>query len=739
MLRLFFFLFIIIPCSCTTCKASDIVVSDSSHVHLIHAFDNLSKKNNDISSLSELMNHLLKTCESLYTTRSIQYAECLLWCAHICIENGDNKQGKELMLKSKQVFHQYGRGEYDGRDSLSEIFYLDLKSRIEYEADRDYYAVRLKKKSCTLKNSYFGQNSEPYLNSLLDLSRLYAERLKYKKSNFFHNQGYGAYVERIKSEFCSTSESERSLYWQSAVKYINRTIELGHKLGRKSKRGGKSSLASAAYNAMLLSKGLLLNTTLGFEEYINNSGNTEAKRNLAIKKRLSDQQADQQIIDSLDYVILRALQEKGQGFQLPHLSISWNDVAQKLTPNDLAIEFYKTTSDEYGAILLKNEWKSPKIVRLKKFVLVDGKYLTLPKALNSVLLDQYSQIHTQSLWNLSKAIWTDDIIKYFPQKGQGRIFFSADGELLIKGIEYLPFVKPNIDGSYHCISDLFQLYRLSSTRQLAVSNPNHGNTGVAVFGGLKYDMEIDVKMVDDKQEEQLDSSVSKNTHRSLREAVGLEFLKGSKRELESIAETIGKSNNNKLKVDTFIGAKGTETSFKRLSGKKKRIIHISTHGFFYDENDLDFDVLDLGDNPLVRNGLYFSGADNKLFGEPIPKDADDGLLTSLEISNLDLRGLDLVALSACDTGKGVVKGDGVFGLQRGFKMAGTNSILMSLWKVDDDATCMLMTEFYKNWIAGGKTKHAALEAARKAVRSHKDMGWDDPKYWAAFILLDGLD
>ena len=81
----------------------------------------------------------------------------------------------------------------------------------------------------------------------------------------------------------------------------------------------------------------------------------------------------------------------------------------------------------------------------------------------------------------------------------------------------------------------------------------------------------------------------------------------------------------------------------------------------------------------------------------------------------------------------------VFGLQRGFKKAGAQSILMSLWRVDDEATSLLMTEFYRHWIGEAKPKHDALEMAKLTVRSHKEKGWDAPKYWAAFILLDGLD
>ena len=97
-----------------------------------------------------------------------------------------------------------------------------------------------------------------------------------------------------------------------------------------------------------------------------------------------------------------------------------------------------------------------------------------------------------------------------------------------------------------------------------------------------------------------------------------------------------------------------------------------------------------------------------------------------------------MVLSACQTGLGEISGDGVLGLQRGFKKAGANSLLMSLWKVDDQATCFLMTQFYEN-LAKGKNKNLALEQAKKAVRLKKDKGWDDPKYWAAFILLDALD
>ena len=93
-------------------------------------------------------------------------------------------------------------------------------------------------------------------------------------------------------------------------------------------------------------------------------------------------------------------------------------------------------------------------------------------------------------------------------------------------------------------------------------------------------------------------------------------------------------------------------------------------------------------------------------------------------------------MSACESGLGETSGEGVFGLQRGFKLAGARSLLMSLWKVDDEATKVLMTEFYR-YLLDGKSKTESLRQAQEYVKSQP--GWNAPKYWAGFILLDALD
>ena len=110
----------------------------------------------------------------------------------------------------------------------------------------------------------------------------------------------------------------------------------------------------------------------------------------------------------------------------------------------------------------------------------------------------------------------------------------------------------------------------------------------------------------------------------------------------------------------------------------------------------------------------------------------DGILTGKELSLLDLRETELIVLSACETGKGDITSEGVFGLQRALKMAGVQTIIMSLWKVNDQATQVLMTEFYTNWIDKKQSKREAFKNAQNTIRAQ----FESPEYWAGFVLLD---
>ena len=134
-----------------------------------------------------------------------------------------------------------------------------------------------------------------------------------------------------------------------------------------------------------------------------------------------------------------------------------------------------------------------------------------------------------------------------------------------------------------------------------------------------------------------------------------------------------------------------------------------------------------------------TGAAATFFGDDIPASLDDGVLTAREIAHLDLTSLDMVVLSACETGLGEVQGEGVFGLQRGFKKAGAQSLLMSLWSVDDEATQRLMQAFYDAHYRRHLSKRASLNEAQRQLRTYGGGRFNHPRFWAAFVLLDALD
>ena len=174
----------------------------------------------------------------------------------------------------------------------------------------------------------------------------------------------------------------------------------------------------------------------------------------------------------------------------------------------------------------------------------------------------------------------------------------------------------------------------------------------------------------------------------------------------------------------------TPKSFKNTVSSSPSVLHIATHGFFYerakDNNNLHTDRI----NPLLQSGLLFAGAQHTVNGNRLPGN-EDGIATALEISNMQLPNTKLVVLSACETALGNIEGDeGVYGLQRAFRAAGASSIMTSLWKVDDVATRDFMIAFYQHYL---KTKdiNAAYIVAQKVIKEK----YKHPYFWGAFVMV----
>lgn len=675
-------------------------------------------------STPEQINAVLEKYARKWTVESPQYADCLMWGAMECARNGDAVQSYRLLNKSINLFELYGDGSFNGRDTLHEIMRLDVLAAIEYN-ERSYYAARRLKESLSLKKDFFGEKSGIYLNSVLDLSRVYAERFDYRKSEAMHNLGYNSYVGILRSEFCSSSENDRADYWDKASGYLYKTIDLADRYAMSRLGKAKWSLAGMAYNSLLLSKGILLNASVNFEAFVSASGNDIAIETLAVKKKLAAEGLlPREVSDSLDYAILRYLKDAGHEYDIPLLMVTWKDVQKQLSDDDLAIEFYRNSSGGYGALLLRSKWNSPRIVKLKSFIESEEGVISLEQALSDNPFDYYGPSRSHDLWIIGKAVWDDGLLKYFPKTDKGRVFFATDGAMQTCGIEYLPIVDPS-GRDIACICDYYDMRRLSSTRELITRDKSPRGCGSVVFGGLNYSPSVITEA---------DSGGVRAVSAGGTDGRRIPFLKETISEADSLGFILNLHDG--FHTMLYLRNDGTEERFKSLNGEGKRVIHVATHGFYYPIKDsLNYRRFLNDDSPMTRSGLFMAGAQEKFRGGDVPPQ-NDGILTSRELSVLNLSGLELVSLSACETGRGDIGKDGVFGLQRAFKMANAQCILMSLWKVDDVATRFLMTEFYRNWLSGCG-KQESLRRAKDAVRKIPD--WSNPRYWAAFILLDDID
>ena len=399
---------------------------------------------------------------------------------------------------------------------------------------------------------------------------------------------------------------------------------------------------------------------------------------------------------------------------------SMYEIQAQLSTKDCAIEFVEFDTDnthEYGVLILTSTDC--------EFVKVG----TETNLLKVPVYDRYdNQEYTQIVWG--------NIIPYIEDKST--IYFSACGELHNIGIEYLASLSKK-----GTMSDQFDIYRLSSTRALLTETQNGKLKNIALYGGMVYD-----KVPNDNSaySQTASSEIYSEGSSDILRGKNYKYLPATLKEVNLIDSIFNVCNLNSIKM---IGLNATESSFKSFANHFPSILHIATHGIYWDKEALEKDDIwssllrseimfhkaDEEDYALSRSVLLFSGAQKFLAGEVNIDNGEDGILSALELSKMNLEMVDLVVLSACQTGLGDVKGDGVFGLQRGLKKAGVNSIMMSLWEVDDEATSMLMIEFYKN-LSKGITKHDSLKIAQKKVRDTP--GFEDPDNWAAFVLLDAI-
>ena len=741
------------------------------HQEIAASLNNIAQYYSSIGNFQEairLCNEALKIRKEALGEKHPDYAVSLNNLAGLYFKIGDKNEAIILCNEALKIRKEVlGDKHPDYALSLN-----NLANFYSFVGDNDE-AAKLCTEALSIQKETFGENHPAYALYLDNLAKFYLNSRQFEKSATLHQKLTELYINLILTTFGDLTASSQTLFWDKYNNYFNNELPfLAYKIPTDSMR-------ISAYNGILFSKGLLLNAELEMKKLLQESGDSaiislydDVQMNKIlfgkmlekpIKERFFDVDSLQQVIQEQEQELIQ--QSKTYGDYTRNLRIDWKDVQVKLGHEDIALEFLSFPNENgnvmYAVLVLKPGMDCPDIVPLFE----EKQLMQIPV---------YEYYNTTELYRL---VWQPLEEKL---KGVRNVYFAPAGELYNIAIETLP------DSDSTWIFNHFDLHRLSSTRQLAYIQDKYSNNRARIYGGLKYDTDLAQLINDNNKYMTEDNRYTRSFDGnfiadSLHMRNGAAELPGTRIEAENIKRTLDMAHvENDLLTDSI----GTESSFKAMSGKRIRALHIATHGFYWTEKEasqkknMEFLLLDDNQSPkykedksLTRSGLLMAGANNALMGVDIPDNVDNGILTAKEIAGLDLRGMDMVVLSACQTGLGEITNEGVFGLQRGFKKAGAKSLLMSLWKVDDRATQLLMTRFYTNLLAG-MGKHKALIEAQRFVREYeeervvivnemtpsqkrrmekqgiiwkeqteirKECPYSHPKYWAAFIMLDGID
>lgn len=610
---------------------------------------------------------------------------------------------------------------------------LVYEDKGNHEEAKNYY-----KESIKLQKELFGDKSPVYATIMHNMADFYYDQGDIKQAKKLYDEMLKVSNYNMWLNFSFLSEQEKESYFLSMKNKYEDFNSFAYKV-----KSNHKEITGKVYNNAIRNKGLLLKSTTAMRQAILNSGYEKLidtyEQWIALKKKISglhtvpvDQRKEDpeklaEKANELEKELVRSSQHFSKFKQLQKLT--WQDVQKALQPGEAAIEivhfnyYSKEYTDTviYCALVLTQDMKYPAMVRL-----FDEEKLQM-------LLDIFSiqELYSKSSGRLYKTIWqpVDSLLKDIKT-----LYISPSG--LLHKISFM--AMPLNTKQY--LSDKYQLNIVSNAVKIidpAEKLAPGKNINALVYGGIKYDIDSLQMLMLAKASSPVDEGeflAMRNytlPQDSLR-GLSWSYLEGTLDEAKNIEQKLSSQNIN---IETITAENAIEESFKSLSNHSPEIIHVATHGFFFPDakkkraTGRDA-VFRFSDNPLFRSGLLFAGANRVWQGLPAVEGIDDGILTAYEISQLNLDKTKLVVLSACETGLGEIKGsEGVYGLQRAFKMAGVDYLVMSLWQVPDKETVELMDNFYDFWTKGYSIK----EAFRKAQNVLKQKY--DPFYWAAFVLI----
>lgn len=402
-------------------------------------------------------------------------------------------------------------------------------------------------------------------------------------------------------------------------------------------------------------------------------------------------------------------------------SYSWQDVQSKLKDKEVLVEFIRIEHQQnfikdsviYGAFILSSSMEHP---------------IFIPVCTEIDLTNILGQISSNNLSFVEKAYGTkgtkSGLHKILIQpltpylQDINKVYISPDGILHKVSFSAIS------DGqnSFGNTIDVFMLNSSSSLLEEAFEPTKNYNP--LLIGGVEYSLEKDQDEI-------------------------WKYLSGTKEEITELASLF---ENKAAKIQILTGTNATEAKINEVIGNTN-IIHIATHGFFYPEPSLaaqeaiqetesvseiafrggsrgaGYNYYVANNNPMMRSGIALSGA-NQVWNNPNISIEQDGILTALDFSLMNLQNVDLIVLSACETGLGDIKGsEGVYGLQRSLKLAGAKHLIMSLWQVPDKETKEFMITFYTHLLDSNNIEESFILTQKEMSKKY------DPYYWGAFVLL----
>ncbi len=522
---------------------------------------------------------------------------------------------------------------------------------------------------------------------------------------------------QINNYFPALSDAGKNRFYNTLKKYyeIFNTYVFFH-------GGMKEGDIQQLHQNQLLAKGILFNTSSKLRRTIASANDPQLKqlfeewrrsRSLLSKSLTNNAIPDadlmvdslQKRIDELE-VELSLLTNNTIQFEEQYDA---SNIAAQLEPDEAAVEIIRfrkydfaresfTDSVYYAALVIKGSEGN----KISPVLLTNGNELegaAIRKYSNSITYDIPDLTSYQAYWGgIQKAL--GDV---------NTVYVSPDG--VYHKISLNTLLNPE---TKQYLLEEVNIRMVTSTRDIERKStrlPQKGDVYIVGYPDFELDQNDAIQKLE-KPEFKFDES----SFLTVRGDFELTELPGTNEEIQAITAQIAKT---KLTTKVYKEGDALEDNVKAMVNPT--ILHLATHGFF---NPSDHKI-----NPLFNSGLYLAGAASKK--RPTDLTLDDGILTAYEVMNMYLDDTYLVVLSACETGLGEVEnGEGVFGLQRAFLIAGAESVVMSYWKVNDQTTMLLMKAFYEELIET-RDKHLAFLKAQQKVKAQ----YPSPKYWGAFSIV----